>query len=256
MAVQRRATAENGDIELDLSVTVKSPLVISTRAPEATPSRQRLDSAPMSPPLACSTLSTPTWRCATRSDYLHRLLGCDHAIDRHHRGDIDAKVIATTSKRQVTTCRAAVASRPRKDARRTPWLLLRAQAEPFGQSSCTCRKATNSSSANSSFETDRRSLASRRGRTSSKTDCVCLYLYVLRVHPTGRRSTSVCGPAQQETKRRQADLSPTKKTDCEKDPAAHENRHVHITLSATCCCCSCRTASFICSCDAACSSPC
>ena len=63
----------------------------------------------MSPPPACSTLSTPTWRCATRSDYLHRLLGCDHAIDRHHRGDIDAKVIATTSKRHVTTSRAAVA---------------------------------------------------------------------------------------------------------------------------------------------------
>ena len=63
----------------------------------------------MSPPPACSTLSTPTWRCATRSDYLHRLLGCIHTIDRHHRGDIDAKVIATTSKRQVTSGRAAVA---------------------------------------------------------------------------------------------------------------------------------------------------
>ena len=92
-----------------MSVTAKSPLLISTRALEATPSRQWLDSATMSPPPAFSTLSTSTWRCATRSDYLHRLLGCDHAIDRHHRGDIDVKVIATRSQRQVTTGRAAVA---------------------------------------------------------------------------------------------------------------------------------------------------
>ena len=39
---------------------------------------------------ACVLDTFQIWRCATRSDYLHRLLGCVHAIDRHHRGDIDA----------------------------------------------------------------------------------------------------------------------------------------------------------------------
>ena len=160
MAVQRRATAENGDIELELSVTAKSPLVISARAPEATPSRQWLDSVPMSPPPACSTLSISNWSCSTRSDYLHRLLGCIHTIDRHHRGDIDSKVIATRSKRQVNTSRAAVAgSVERFGLLNSLPGLLQTQAEPFGQSSCTCRKATNSSSANSPIETRRRSLA-------------------------------------------------------------------------------------------------